>query len=470
MLALAQATVEWTCGREKLVSRAQQSIDTVLEQHRMGTYRWGLYAACGVLMALEGYDAYVVANLAAVIARGLNIPIPSMGFVFTAQAAGMALGYYTIPMLADRIGRRNIIIAGSALFGLLTLASTLATTLEHFMLVRFLAFLSLGGTLPNIVSLVAEFLPTVRRGRLLTWLFIAHGLGASIAGLFGPTIVALHSWQAAFWAGGGLLLLFVPFLYLHLPESCRFLIMRDPADVRIGRTLARVDPAFRIEPGTFFTTSEARPSGMPLVGLFRDGRAPMTLLLWLAMGSALCVTATLSAWLPSYLHVLGGLDTATATHMSAVSAFGAIAGPMLLTFMMKRLGMPISLLLALLSGFFAMSLLALVGGMPWLGWVLGLSFGLLVIGAQAGLNSLVASSYPTAIRSTGIGWAGGIGRVTSMVGPGLGGAMLAAGWGPWEIYPAIASPLLLAALAMLILHWTGAARETAVEPAPAAAA
>jgi len=436
----------------------------------MGTYRWALYAACGVLMALEGYDAYVVANLAAVIARGLHIPIPSMGFVFTAQAAGMALGYYTIPMLADRIGRRNIIIMGSALFGLLTLASTLATTLEQFMVVRFLAFASLGGTLPNIVALVAEFMPTVRRGRLLTWLFIAHGLGASIAGLFGPTIVALHSWQAAFWAGGGLLLLMVPFLYLHLPESCRFLIVRDPTDARIGRTLQRVDPAFRAAPGTVFTTSEASPSGIPLVGLFRDGRAPMTLLLWLAMGSALCVTATLSAWLPSYLHVLGGLDTSTATHMSAVSAFGAIAGPLLLTFLMKRLGMPVSLMLALVLGFVAMSLLALVGGTPWLGWILGLAFGLLVIGAQAGLNSLVASSYPTSIRSTGIGWAGGIGRITSMIGPGLGGAMLAAGWGPWEIYPAIAAPLLLAALAMLVFHWIGAGKELAISARPAAAA
>jgi AAHS family 4-hydroxybenzoate transporter-like MFS transporter len=99
-----------------------------------------------------------------------------------------------------------------------------------------------------------------------------------------------------------------------------------------------------------------------------------------------------------------------------------------------------------------MNLLALVGGLPWLGWVLGFAFGLLVIGAQAGLNSLVASSYPTSIRSTGIGWAGGIGRITSMIGPGLAGAMLHAGWGPWKIYPAIASPLLLAAIAMLIFY------------------
>jgi AAHS family 4-hydroxybenzoate transporter-like MFS transporter len=170
------------------------------------------------------------------------------------------------------------------------------------------------------------------------------------------------------------------------------------------------------------------------------------------MGSALCAVATLSAWKPTFLHVLGGIETSTATRMSAVSAFGAMVGPVMLTWMMKRLGMPFSLMLALVAGFVAMTMLALVAQFNWLGWVLGFSFGLLVIGAQAGLNSLVASSYPTSMRSTGIGWAGGIGRITSMIGPGLGGAMLAAGWGAWEIYTAIAAPLLVAALAMLIFH------------------
>lgn len=445
------------------MSAAGQSIDTVLEQPAMGPYRWLLYAACGALMALEGYDAYVVSNLAAVIARGLSIPIPSMGFVFTAQAAGMALGFYTIPMLADRIGRRNIIIIGSALFGLLTLASTLATTLQEFTFVRFLAFASLGGTMPNIVALVAEFMPTERRGRLLTWLFIAHGLGASAAGIFGPTFVEHHSWQAAFWAGGVLLLCFVPFLYLYLPESCRLLLVRNPQDPRIGQILQRVDPAFTFEAGARFTTSEVRTSGIALTGLFRDGRAPTTLLLWAAMGAALCATATLTAWMPSFLHVLGGLETSTATRMSAVSAFGAMTGPILLTMLMKRMGMPAALTLTLFVAGIAMTLLALVDMLPWLGWVLGFAFGLLVIGAQAGLNSLVASSYPTSIRSTGIGWAGGIGRVTSMIGPGVGGAMLAAGWGAWEIYSIMAAPLFVAAFAMLIFHWIGAGATSAAE-------
>lgn len=463
MLASTEPPLSGMLG-EMRVSEAQQSIDPVLERSEMGRFRWSLYLACGFLMALEGYDAYVVSNLAAVIAKGLSIPIPSMAFIFTAQSAGMALGFYTIPMLADRIGRRNIIVIGAAMFGLLTLATTLATTLEQFTIVRFLAFAALGGTMPNIVALVAEFIPTEKRGRLLTWLFIAHGLGASAAGFLGPSLVAWHSWQAAFWAGGVLLLLFVPLLYVYLPESCRFLLLRNPRDVRIGQILQKVDPTFAAGPDTQFTTGEVRTTGLPLANLFRDGRTTTTLLLWMGMGGALCATATFTAWIPSFLHVLGGLDTATATHMSAVSAFGAILGPVLLTVLMKRIGMPASLTVIAFLGGIAMTMLALVGGMQWLGWVLGFSFGLLVIGSQAGLNSLVASSYPTSIRSTGIGWAGGIGRLTSMIGPGVGGAMLAAGWGPWEIYPVLAAPLFVAALAMLLFHWLKAGEAAVRQP------
>lgn len=464
MLAKGKIKTRLT-GRETQVSTPHQSVDEVLERAQMGPYRWGLYAVCILLMSIEGYDAYVVSNLAAVIARGLSIPIPSMGFVFTAQAAGMALGYYTIPLLADRVGRRMIVVIGSALFGLLTLASTLAVSLEQFTLVRFLAFAALGGTMPSIVALFTEFAPSAQRGRLVTWLFISYGLGASAAGLFGPFLVELHSWRAAFWAGGALLLVVVPFLYFFFPESCRFLVLKNPKDERIGRLLRRIDPQLVVAPGTHFVTTEVTTRGLPLVNLFRDGRTPMTLLLWLAMGAALCATTTLTAWIPSFLHVLGGLDTTTATRMSAASAFGAIAGPVLLTALFKRMSMPLALVLTFTSGGILMSLLALVAGLPALGWALCLAFGLLVIGAQAGLNSLVATSYPTSIRSTGLGWAGGIGRITSMIGPGLGAAMLAAHWGPWVIYPAIASPLFLAAIALLILHRT---QRGAVVPAPAA--
>lgn len=438
-----------------------QSVDAVLNNPVLGSYRRLLYAAGALLMALEGYDAYVVSNLAPFIVRSFDAPIASMALVFSLQSAGMAVGFYAIPPIADRQGRRGVILIGCLLFALLTLASTMPTTLEGFAVVRFLTFVAFGGTMPNIVALVAEYLPDSSRGRLLTWLFIAQGLGASMAGLIGPSFVEYHSWQLAFWVGGGVLLLAIPFLYAFLPESSRFLMQRRPDDPRIGTLLRRVDPAFEPLEGAHFVTSEAKSSGSSVTALFRDGRAALTILLWLAMAMTLCVIQTMTAWLPSFLHVLGRIPEADAARMMSFSAVGAIVGPLLLTGLLRWMSHAHALTIMLCLAFVAMTAMAAVEQYQWLGWVCGLLYGLLVVSSMAGLNALVASSYPTAMRSTGIGWAGGIGRITAIFGPGLAGAMLAAQWSSLAIYAAMSVPLLVAGIATAVLAVRGTDRASA---------
>lgn len=426
------------------------SIDVVLNVLRLGQYRRVLFGACALIMAIDGYDAYLLANLAPFIARNLKVPIAAMGAVFTAQAAGLAIGYYTVSLLADRFGRRKIVVACAALFGLLTLATAFVKTLDALVLVRFFAFAAFGGMLPNVVALLAEFLPDARRRQLLTWVFIAHGLGAALGGLLGPTFVAYLSWHAAFWTGGVVLLITTVLLYLRLPESCRYWLLRDPSDVRIGQTLTRVDPTFRAPPGAIFVTSETAGRGLPLLQLFRDGRASLTVLLWVASGAALCVTATFTAWLPSLLHTVGTLDAAVASRASSVSALGATVAPLMVTLLMRHISQARALSVMFIAGALAMMLFAGVAQLPGIAWVLSFCFGLLVIGGQAGLNSLIGSSYPTSMRATGIGWAGGIGRLTATIGPATAAAMLSNHWSATAIYAALASPLFLAAL---VLYW-----------------
>jgi AAHS family 4-hydroxybenzoate transporter-like MFS transporter len=433
------------------------SIDSVLNVTRLGQYRRVLFGACALIMAIDGYDAYLLSNLAPFIAGNLKVPIAAMGAVFTAQAAGLALGYYTVSLLADRFGRRNIIVACAAIFGLLTLATTQVTTIDALVVVRFLAFASFGGMLPNVVALLAEFLPDARRRQLLTWVFIAHGLGASLGGLLGPSFVEYFSWRAAFWTGGVILLITTVFLYFRLPESCRYWLLRDPSDVRIGETLTRIDPSFRAPPGSLFVTSEPAGSGLALVQLFRDGRTPLTLLLWVASGAALCVTATMTAWLPSLLHTLGTLDAAVASRASSVSALGATIAPLMVTYLMRHISQARALSVMFVGGALALMLFALVAQFPATAWVLSFCFGLLVIGGQAGLNSLIGSSYPTSMRATGIGWAGGVGRLAATMGPGTAAAMLSSHWSAGAVYAALASPLFLAAL---VLYWFERRRAT----------
>jgi len=433
------------------MERQTQSIDAVLEQSTLGSYRWKIYAVCAALMALEGYDGYLVSNLAPVIARGLSVPIPTMGIVFSAQAIGFAVAYYTIPLLADLIGRRNIIVTCALFFALLTYATTLVEEFSSFVIIRALAFVALGGAIPNIVALVAEFLPRSRHGSLLTWLFIGHGLGAAAAGWIGSYLIAYYSWHVPFWLGSAVLLMAIPFLWTYLPESIRYLAVKDGKDPRIGKILRRIDPSVQVSDNVVYVTAEAQAKGVPLAGLFSDGRLKLTLFLWIANAATFYTAATLTAWLPSFLNVLGGVEFKDAVRMASLSAIGSMVGPLLLDLLAKHGGRFRAVLAAVVAGGIVMCLMGSVAEVPPLGWVFGFCFGMLVIGGQAGLNSLNASCYPTAMRSTGIGWAAGAGRVASVIGPGLAGAMLAAHWSPNAIYVATAAPLFIAGIALAVL-------------------
>jgi MFS transporter, AAHS family, 4-hydroxybenzoate transporter len=428
-----------------------QSIDAVLERATLGSYRWMIYSICAALLALEGYDGYLVSNLAPVIARGLSVPIPAMGAVFSAQAIGFAVAYYTIPLLADYIGRRMIIILCALCFALLTYATTLVDTFSSFVMIRALAFVALGGALPNVVALAAEYLPKSRHGSLITWLFVGHGLGAAAAGWLGSFLIAYYSWHVPFWIGSAVLLAAIPFLWVYLPESCRYLAVKNGQDPRIGQILHKIDSTVLVSDTVVYVSAEGKAKGVPLAGLFRDGRLTLTLLLWVANAATFYTAATFTAWLPSFLSVLGHLDFKLAVRMASLSAFGSMLGPLLLDLIARRGGRFRAVLAAVIAGGIVMCLTGSVSDMPPLGWVFGFLFGMLVIGGQAGLNSLNASCYPTAMRSTGIGWAAGAGRVASVFGPGIAGGMLAAHMSPNVIYIATAAPLFIAGIALAIL-------------------
>jgi MFS transporter, AAHS family, 4-hydroxybenzoate transporter len=434
------------------VERQTQSIDALLERTMLGSYRWMVYSICAALLALEGYDGYLVSNLAPVIARGLGVQIPAMGAAFSAQAIGFAVAYFTIPLLADYIGRRIIIILCALCFALLTYATTLVDTFSAFVAIRALAFVALGGALPNIVALAAEYLPKSRQGSLITWLFVGHGLGAAAAGWLGSYLIAFYSWHVPFWIGSAVLLAAIPFLWVYLPESCRYLAIKNGHDPRIGQILRKIDPAVLVGDTVSYVSTEGKAKGVPLAGLFRDGRLTLTLLLWIANAATFYTAATFTAWLPSFLSVLGHLDFKLAVRMASLSAFGSILGPLLLDLLARYgAGRFRAVFITVVAGGILMCLTGSVSEMSPLGWVFGFGFGMLVIGGQAGLNSLNASCYPTAMRSTGIGWAAGAGRVASVFGPGIAGGMLAAHFSPGVIYVATAAPLFVAGIALAIL-------------------
>jgi AAHS family 4-hydroxybenzoate transporter-like MFS transporter len=351
--------------------------------------------------------------------------------------------------LADRIGRRRIIIACTAAFGIGALATTFASDVNSLLIIRFLTGLGLGGAMPNTVALTSEFSPHRRRATMVMAMFCGFSIGAAVGGLLAAALIPAFGWRSVFVVGGVVPLLLVPFLVIWLPESVRFLALSGRANELVAALLARIAPSIAHPAAARFVAQEIKLPGIPVVHLLTDGRAWGTLILWVLFFMSLLDLHLLSNWLPTVLNDLGASVSASAV-IGSMLQIGGVIGAFALGKSIDRFSFRA---LALLYGLAAIAVAAIgfSGHSIPLATIAIFCAGFCVIGGQNASNALSATFYPTAIRSTGVGWALGIGRVGSIVGPVVGGMMLARQLSNELVFVAAALPALCASLAAFAL-------------------
>jgi AAHS family 4-hydroxybenzoate transporter-like MFS transporter len=401
------------------------------------------------VLVLDGFDTQSIGFLAPSMALSLNIPIHSFGPVFAAALIGLMLSSMIAGPLADHVGRKWPIVLATLTFATFALATARATTFNELVAFRFLTGLGLGGAIPNVVALTTEYAPKRIQQVVVTTLFCSMPFGALLGGLVSSVMLPHWGWRSVFYVGGVLPLVVALILVKLLPESIRFLSLKGTDRSAINKILSRIAPEIaQGELDLSPSREESRLKGVPVVHLFTEGRAMGTLLLWVPFHMNLLILYFIISWLPSLLRQ---------THMSAsagifgVSIFslGGIVGSLLQGRAMNALGSFVVLLSEFTLCLLLIGSLAFIGTFPLMMSVTFL-LGCLVQGAQAGLNALSATFYPTSIRSTGVGWALGIGRVGSIVGPLLGGIMISREWSSQQIFFAGAIPALLAAGAIAL--------------------
>jgi AAHS family 4-hydroxybenzoate transporter-like MFS transporter len=424
------------------------TVSEVIDHQPLSRFQIWTTILCGLVAVLDGFDTQSIGFLAPAIAETLGVPLKSFGPVFVAGLLGLMCGALALGPVADRWGRKWTIVFSTALFGVFSLLTAHATSFNELLLFRFLTGIGLGGAMPNVVALTAEYAPKRLRTVFVSMLFTGMPLGAVLGGLVAAAMLPAWGWQAVFYVGGILPLAATLVLAVKLPESVPFLIARGTDPRRIAAIMARVAPGFAGGPGVRFIPGTAAPKGMPVRHLFTEGRALGTILLWVPYFMNLLIIYFVISWLPA---VLRQAEMPISTGVTAITLFslGGIAGSLLQGRAMDAFGAH-----TVLFGEFCLTVL-LVGSLALLPashlllMAVALVLGIAVQGAQAGLNALVAEFYPTAIRSTGVGWALGIGRVGSIVGPVLGGVMLSFEWGLQQIFLAGTIPALCAAVAVL---------------------
>jgi AAHS family 4-hydroxybenzoate transporter-like MFS transporter len=428
----------------------------LMDQQEIGRFQIKVLLLCAAAMFVDGFDTQAIGYVAPALSAALAVKPSALGLVFAAGGLGAIIGGLGLAPFADRVGRKPVIVASMLFFAVCTLLIAMANTVPQLMWMRFAIGLGLGGVVPNALALSAEYMPKKFRVTLVLMTWLGFSIGSGVAGPVAAHILKAHSWRSVFLFGGILPVILAPVLIWALPESLQSLAQRGVADGRITRTLARMNPRL-IFPETTLFANPAREKGFPVALLFRDGRAPITLLLWVMFFMNLLALFFLNSWLPTVLHK-AGLPQHLAIIIAALLHFGGIAGGLAIAPLCDRLNPYLVLACAyVLSGTFIAGI-GLAGNQPMFAVAATFFAGFFTFGAQNSANAIAATRYPTAMRSSGIGWALGIGRTGQIVGPLIGGLLLSLKWPTSEILYVIAMPSVVAATAAFLL--SGAARRS----------
>jgi MFS transporter, AAHS family, 4-hydroxybenzoate transporter len=429
-------------------------VSAFLDRPKFGAHRILIFALCTLVMTVDGYDVFVVGYLVPALAQDFGVPLPAVTSIFVFQTIGLGLGAYAVSPLADRFGRRNIILICTALLGVLTLAGTLATSVGELAVLRFAASFFFGAVVPNLVAVTSEYCSARSRPILVIILFMGYTVGAGGGGSIASALAAQFGWRAAFWMGGLTPLMVVALLYVLLPESIRFMVLKGDRNDQVAARLRRIDPALDLSGTQSFTIREEKSGATPVIALFRDGRAPATLLLWLSYAMNLFVLTFIASWMPTFLRVFAGVELKQAGAIAALFSLGGIVSPLILGYFIDRHGATRVLSANYVAAGVSIVLIGLTSADATLAAIGVFCAGLFVIGGQGGINALASMLYPTEMRATGVGWALGAGRVASVFGPMAGGAMLRGQWSAGSIFATVSVPVFIAALATICVRFS----------------
>ena len=420
-----------------------------IDQQPVGGFQIKLLLTCAAVLFLDGFDTQAIGYVAPAIAKEWGLSKAALGPVFSAGLFGLMIGALILGPLADRIGRKKIIIFSTLAFGIGTLATSLVGDANTLLAIRFLTGLGLGGAMPNVVAMTSEFSPHRRRATMVMIMFCGFSVGAALGGLLAAWLIPQFGWRSVFVVGGLAPLALVPVLAWRLPESVRFLALTGRAQERVAALLGLINPKAAFARATQFVVHEPRLTGMPVKHLFSERRTLPTLLLWVVFFMSLLDLYFLSNWLPTVLNDLGA-SVSTAAVIGSMLQVGGVVGTFALGSVIDRFSFR-ALALVYFVAVFAVGAIGQLGHSVVFVTAAIFAAGFCIVGGQIAANALAATFYPTSVRATGVGWALGIGRVGSIVGPLVGGALLAAKWSTGSVFMAAAMAALCAALAAFSL-------------------
>lgn len=418
----------------------------LLERARFNAFHARLLFWCALIIIFDGYDLVIYGVVLPSLMAEWGLSAVQAGALGSCALVGMMAGALFFGSLSDRIGRRKTIMTCVLLFSGVTALNGLATSPETFALCRFVAGLGIGGVMPNVVALMNEYAPGKMRSTLVAIMFSGYSLGGMLSAGLGMLFIPQWGWQAVFYVAV-IPLLLLPLLIHQLPESMDFLLRSGQAE-RAKVLLVQATSDYLPEHDDQLSLVATRAGKVSIREIFSEGRVVNTLTLWAAFFCCLLMVYALSSWLPKLMSSAGyGLNSSLAFLLVLNS--GAIVGAIAGGWLGDRVGIANVLLCFFACGALSLSLLALKAPVAVLYLLIAVA-GASTIGTQILANACAVQYYPPHIRSTGLGWAMGIGRLGAIVGPVLGGVLHSANLPYQSSFLAFAIPGAIGAVAILL--------------------
>jgi AAHS family 4-hydroxybenzoate transporter-like MFS transporter len=392
-----------------------------IDERPLGGFQLLTVVICGAIVFLDGFDAQVMGYVAPALRVDLHVERAALGPALSSGLVGMLIGALVFGPLADRVGRRPVLIACPLIFGLGSLLTATADSVTWLIVFRLVTGFGMGGAMPNTIALTAEYTSRRVRASAVMTMFCGFSIGAAAVGWVAAALIPSHGWRSVFIVGGIVPCVLTIATVLRLPESIRFLVRKPGGEARARRHLARIAPAAPRDGELVFAEEAGR--GFVVGQLFAAGRRWLTPLLWAMFFLNLLDLYFVNSWLPTVMHDVG-IPERRAILITTLFQVGGTVGAIVLGKLLDRQLSFRMLAATYLLGAISVFLIGESGTSS--GWLIATvaASGFGVIGAQTSANALAAEVYPTTMRSTGVGWALGIGRLGSILGPLVGAALV----------------------------------------------
>ncbi|MFW2003758.1 MFS transporter [Acinetobacter baumannii] len=431
------------------MSQNYMDVQEFIDHIKFGKIQKLILLLCFFVVAIDGFDTASIGFIAPALKHDWGLLPAELAALFASGLIGLMLGALVFGPLADRFGRKTMLLLCIFLFGCSSLVSAFSPDINTLIFLRLVTGIGLGGAMPTAITLMSEYCPSARRSVLVMTMFCGFTIGSALGGMISARLIPVIGWHGILFLGGILPLILLPIFYFLVPESLRFKVLKRHSGADIQAIIKRLAPDQ--EKGLILKSQMEETSSPSVRELLSRKYWCSTLLIWTTYFMSLMIIYLISSWMPTLLTNIGA-TLQNASLVTAVFQIGGTFGAISLGYLMDKWGADrilsfvylLGALFVVFSGFSTTNLFWLVSSI--------FIVGLCISGGQTGLNAYTAGFYPTHCRATGVSWANAIGRCGSVLGSFIGGWLMSFNLDISIILSLLSLPAILAALSLWILR------------------